>query len=104
MRRARTRRLLRDRPDILAVVEDLRVAHVVGAVNRRLDVEQVLGIADVRLQRRRHRVERLEERREGLSVGLDQGVVGVRDVELGGAVISIDHDLHRVADVVDAGA
>ena len=52
--------LARKLPKILAIVEYLRHVHVVGAVLERLNLEQVLGVADVLLKIGRHRGERLD--------------------------------------------
>ena len=94
--------LLRQGPEILLVVKDLHVVHVVGQILDRLDLEHVLRVADVLLEGGRHLLERLEEVGEGAGVGLDNGIVGVDEVERGGALVGVDDDLDAVADVVDA--
>src|SRR2546426_1970866 len=51
-------------PLVLPMVEDVRLGHMVGGVQVGLHVEQVLGVAQMRPQVLRHRVERLEDPRE----------------------------------------
>ena len=90
----------RDAQQVLLVVEDLRVLHVVGGVHLRLHLEKVLRIADVGEQRVGHGRYRLEQARKPAGVSLDHGVVGIGDVEVHRAVVGIHHGLHRVAHVV----
>ena len=94
--------LVRHLPPILAVVEGRGIGHVVGAVHLGLDGEQVLGIADVTLQIRRHLAAVLEQAGQHLPIGLDDRIVGVEDVERDRAVIGVDDRLDRVAQVVAA--
>src|SRR6202030_2434051 len=93
-----------DVPNVLAGEEDSRIADVVRRVDVHLDVEEVLGHAQVRLQPRRHRRERFEQVREGCGVGIYQGFLRVDDVEVDGAFVRVDDDLDRVPDVVDVVA
>ncbi len=48
----------------------------------------------------RHGLEILEQNREDPPVGLDHRVVGIGDVKIHGSVVGVDHDLHRIPDVV----
>ena len=50
-----------------------------------------------------HRRERLEELREDARPGIDDGVLGIGDVEPYRSVVGVDHDLDAVAHVVHAG-
>jgi len=94
----------RDRPEILLVVEHLRVVHVVHGVLPRLDREEVLRIADVLAQVGGHRVERLEQAGKRPRPGPHERVARVGEVEHHGAAVGVDRRLDRVADVVaDAG-
>ena len=93
--------LLRDLPEVLAVVEHVRHGHVVEGVLARLDREQVLGIAQMRLEVGRQRVERLEGAGEGRGVDAEHGVLRVDRVEAHVPLVGVDHDLDRVADVAD---
>ena len=92
----------RKSPQVLAVIEDLRIGHVIGAVSVGLDQKKIFGIADVRAQIRRHRRHRLEHRREHALPGLDYRVVGIGHVKVGSAGVRVHHHLDRIADVVDA--
>ena len=94
--------LARELPEILAIVENLRRVHVIGAVELRLDEEEILGVADVLLQVGRHGSQRLEQAGENALVGLDQRIAGIADIEVRRAVVGVDHHLDRVADVVEA--
>src|SRR4029077_14517435 len=87
-------------PQIFAVVEHFRNVHVIGLIHLRLDEEEILRIADVLLEIRWHGIERLEQLWEYTAVGREDWVRGVRHVEIHAAVIGIDDDLDRVADVV----
>ena len=62
------------------------------------------GIAHVRAQRRRHLGERLEQAGEDPRVGGRNRIAGIRQVDRGRAVVGVDDDLHRVADVVEPAA
>ena len=94
--------LARELPEILAIVEHLGRVHVIGAVELRLDEEEILGVADVLLQIGRHGSERLEQAGENALVGLDQRIAGLADIEVDRAVVGVDHHLDRVAHVVEA--
>ena len=69
-----------------------------------LHPEQILRIADVREDLLGHVLEVLEQVREGVPVGLQDGIAGVDDVQRGGAVEAVHHGLHRVPHVVEAVA
>ena len=73
---------------------------MVGLVKPRLNQEQVLRIANVLLQARRHGSERLEQAREDALVGRRDRVCGIHQIKVDGPVIGVDDDLHRIADVV----
>ena len=62
-------RLARELPEVFAIVEHLRAVHVVGAIHLRLNAKQVLRVANVLLQIRRHRLQRLEYPRKNPLVG-----------------------------------
>ena len=92
----------RDRPLVVLAVEHVGLGDVVGREHLRLHVEEVLRIPHVGQQHLGHARERREHAGEDLLVGADDGVGRVGDVELHRAVERVDHDLDRVADVVDA--
>jgi len=94
--------IARELPEILAVIEDLRRFHVVGAVGLRLNQEQILRVADVLLQVLRHCAERPEQARENALVRPHDGVGRIAHIEVGSPVVRIDHHLDCVADVVVA--
>ena len=89
-------------PQVLAVIEHLGVGHVVLGVHLALDLEEVLGEAQVRHQALGQLRQRPEEARVDGGVRLEDRVVGVGDVEVDVAVVGVDGHLHRVAEVVDA--
>ena len=95
--------LFGDGPQIFLVVEDLYVIHVVGQILARLDLEEILGIADVGLQVLGHLRKRLEKAGEGLRIALNNGVVLGDEVEVDRTVIRIYRHLGRVANVIDPG-
>ena len=63
-------RCARELPEILAIIEHLRRVHMVGAVELRLDQEEIFGVADMLLQVLRHGRQRLEQAREDALIGL----------------------------------
>ena len=90
-------------PLIFLVVEDRRVGHVIRRVDRRLNREDVFGVAHVLPQIRGHLGERLQQVRKDLRERLHNRVGGLRGVERHRALIRVDHDLDGVADVIHAG-
>ncbi len=56
----------------------------------------------MRLQAGRHRVERLEQAGEGGGIDAQHRVLRVDRIEGDVALVGVDHDLDRVADVADA--
>jgi class 3 adenylate cyclase len=86
---------------VLAVIEDLRIGHVIGVETVGLDQKKIFRVADVRAQSRRHRRHRLEHRGENPLPCLDYRIVGIGHVKIGAAGVRIDHHLDRIADVVD---
>ena len=91
--------VVRDLPEVLLLVEDRGVGHVVVRVLRRLDLEEVLRVPEVRLDVRRRLILRREEAGERLRPHLDDGVRFIRVVG-DGARVRVDLDLHRVPHVV----
>ena len=87
-------------PQVFAVVKDLRVGHVIKAVHLGLQLEQKLGIAHMLAQIGRHGRRILEQAGEDASIGRQDGVLKVEDVEGGGSVVGIDDRLDAVAHVV----
>src|SRR5207247_8137258 len=85
----------------LAVIENVGGLHVVGLIKQRLNQKQVLRIANVLLQIRRHGRERLEQARKDALVGRGDRVAGVDQIKVDGSVIGVDDDLHRIANVVE---
>src|SRR5262249_51801215 len=67
-----------------------------------LDREEILGIADVLPQERRHLASLFEETGEDGAISAEQRVGRIVDVVLGPARVGIYYDLHRVADVVES--
>ena len=74
---------------------------MVAAVHPGLDVEQLLGHAEVRHEVGRQLAERVEERREDALPGADERVASVGDVEGHRPVVGVGHDLDAVPDVVE---
>ena len=92
-------------PLILAVVEHLRARPCGTCAYMSLcSTEQVLGVAQVRAQVRRHRVERMEDPGERLREREHERIARIGQVRGDGAVVRVDHHLHAVAHVVDAVA
>ena len=87
---------------VFFVVEDLRLSHVVGGVDRRLDFEDLLRVAQMRAQIGRHFTERLQNAGEDARPGLNQRVTFVGDVEPHVAVIGVHDGFDRIANVIDA--
>jgi hypothetical protein len=77
-------------PQILAVVEDLRIGHVIEAVDLRLQLEQQLGVADVLAQPGGHRRGILEQGREDAAIGGQDRIFAVEDIEGRGSVVGVD--------------
>ena len=94
---------LRNLPHIFLVEEYAHVGHVVAQILLRLNVKQILWITQMVLQIFGHRAKRLEQSREGIAVGLNDGVLFVGDVVVHGAVVGVNRNFYRVADVVDIG-
>ena len=67
-------------PLIFAVVERVRLHHMVGGIERGLQPEQVTRIAQMRAQVGRHRAERLEDRAEDRRVRSHHRVVWIREM------------------------
>ena len=76
---------------------------MVERVSLRLQVEKVPWVADMRLQPGRHLAERLEQPGKHRAIGVGQGIFVIDLIERGGALVGVDHDLHRVPSVVDTG-
>ena len=91
-----------DLPDVLFVVEDLRVLHVVDGQDLGLGLVQVLGVAHVPAQVFRHLVARGEQTLVHLAPGVSQRVLGVDLVEGHTTVVRVDDHLDGVAQVVGA--
>ncbi len=83
------------------LVEAPALGDVVAGVHVRLHPEQVLRVAQVRLEVLRHLVEVGEQVRERRPVRPDERVLRVDDVELHRAVVGVDRRLHRVAHVIE---
>ena len=94
--------MARQVPEVLLVIEGLRIEHVIGAVDLGLHAEQRLRVARVAPQVRRHLRGALEQVGEEALVGRDDRVVGREDVQVRLAVVGIHGGLHGIADVVDA--
>ena len=92
-------RRLRHRPRSLALEEVLGRQLILG-VQVGLDPEQVLGIAQVLAELRRHLADRCEQIGERALPRLQDRIVVFGRVERDGAVIGVDGRLHAVADVV----
>ena len=96
----------RERPSVILVVQGRRPAvvggHVVQQVRLVLRGEQVLGVAQVRDQGLGQVGERLEQAGEDSLVGRDDRLRGVHHVVVDRPGVGVDHDLDRVADVVQA--
>ena len=92
--------LIGDIPEVLVLIEDLDVVHMVSAVDLRLDRKHGVRVADVRLQPFGHLIQRLEQFRIDLRIGLRDRIVLVYNVVVRGTVVRIDDDLDGVADVV----
>ena len=90
----------RHRPQILLVVEHLRIEHVVRRVLACLDGEEIFRIPDVTLQVLGHLGERLHETRERRGPRTNERVGGIRHVEDDVTVVRVHRRLDRVADVV----
>ena len=93
---------IRQAPYVLFVVEHARVLHVENGVKTRLDGKEILRITNVRAQVFGHFVERMEDIRKDLGIGLDDRIGGVADIEAHFARIGVDGRLdrtrHRVED------
>ena len=90
----------RDLPLVRRVVEGGRHGDVVATNGGGLSGEDVLGVAQVLLNHRRHRRERVEHTGEDRLVGPNDGIGGVHHVVGHLAGVGVDDDLHRVAHVV----
>ncbi len=88
-------------PLVVLVEEVGGVAHVVLGPHLGLHREQVLGVPEVLAQHLGRFGDLGEELGERLLVGPDDRVLGVDDVQGDGAVVGVDHGLHRVAGVVE---
>ena len=75
---------------------------MIGRVNLRLDVEDHLGHPDMALQVCRHLRQRVQEAGKETAIGLSNGVVRIGKVVAHRAIIGIDRDLDRIANVVQA--
>jgi len=89
-----------DGPEVLLVVEDLRILHVIGAVHPRLDREQSRGVADMASERLRHFRQGLEHAGKDLGVGLQDRIGRIAHVKPHRSIIGVDHRLDGVADVI----
>ena len=96
--------LLRWHPQILAVVEDLRIGHVEGRVLGRLDSEEILRITQVEFQIGREFIQVLENAGKCPPINGQHGIIGIHDVEGHRAVVHVHDNLHGIADVVQSSA
>ena len=87
-------------PQVLSLIEDLDIVHVVLAVYAGLDLEQSVRISQVRLHSFRDLVRALEQLRIDLLECLSDRIRLVHDVEVYCSVVCIHYDLDRVPDVV----
>ena len=94
--------LPRHRPEVLLVIEDAGVPHMITPVHNRLYAEHVLRVAQVDTERLRHLFHGNKEVGENCHVCLYQGVIGLGDVEGNTPVISVYNHLNAVADVVES--
>ena len=92
-------RVQRHVPEVRRREERHRIVDVVLGQQRPLHLEQVLGVAQVRLQLRRDVALRLDRAGEHLHPRLQHRVLLVLRVQRDGAVVGVDGGLHRVADV-----
>jgi len=90
-------------PEVLLIVEDLGVGHVVLRVHQPLGQQHARRVADVRLEPLGHRVAILEQPGQRRPPGPDQRIVGLEHVQVEVAVVGVDDHLHRVAYVVRPG-
>src|SRR5271167_3951044 len=81
--------LARKLPEVLAIVEYFRCLHVIRAVLQRLNFSKVLGVANVLLEIRRHRIERPKQRGEDAAVGREDRIGGIRHVESDCPVVGV---------------
>ena len=92
--------LLGSRPQILSVIENLRIRHMEGPVLVSLDREQILRIAQVLLQIGGEIAEVAEHVGESFSVRSQNRVLGIHDEKAHVPVIHVHNDLHGVSDVI----
>jgi hypothetical protein len=91
---------LRNAQKVFLIIENLGILHVIGGVYPSLDIKEVLGIADMGSKIFRHGLQRFEESRKDLGIGLHHGVFGVTDIEANPPVVGVHHCFDRVANVV----
>src|SRR5262249_23970186 len=84
----------RELPEILSVIKNVSRLHVISLIDLRLNQEEVLGIANVLLQVRRHDSERLEQLWKDPLVCPGDRVRGVYQIKVDGPIKGIDDDLH----------
>ena len=97
----RLRRIEGHDPEVGAVVEGRGVRDVVARHDHPLHLEEVLRVAHVCLDGRRHGTAGLDNSGECLHPGLEDGIGLVPGIEGDGALIGIDHGLDGVARVVE---
>ena len=87
--------------EVFLLVENFRISLMVFGINLHLDFKQVLGVAQVGFQLRRHAFEAFQESGIHAVIGLNDGVFGVGQIVIHCAVVRVHHDFHRVADVIE---
>ena len=92
--------LLREHPEVLAVIVDLRIRHVERSVLVGLDGKEILRIPQMRFQIRRKLIQVYENARKRTPVDRQDGVVRIHDVELDGSVVHVHNHLYGVSNVV----
>ena len=93
--------LIRDLPQVLLIVKDLDVLHVIRLVHGRLDLKEIFGITHMGLYGVRHLIHRFEQVGEYLPKALDDRIRLIDYVEICRPGIGVDHNLDSVPCIID---
>ena len=90
------------RPHIFFVIKLNRIGHVIGPEDLGLHREEIIRVANMTQQIRRHCTHRLKEIRKDARVGADNRLLLIDDIEGHGTIIGIGHHFDSIANIIEA--
>src|SRR5438128_2031630 len=92
--------LARDTPQVFALKERIDILSMIKAKHLALRLDKSLRIAHMSTKVGGHFRGVMKKRGKGRAIGLNQRIFRIKNVEAGTAVVSIDDNLHAVANIV----